>query len=71
MRNTIIFVCLIIFSLLYIPVYAGDIEPSAGPDDDSSAMYTIEDIYKLVLYRQKATNRTGAMEVFIKGNNPD
>jgi|SaaInl4_200m_RNA_FD_contig_41_2042425_length_1468_multi_29_in_0_out_0_1 hypothetical protein len=60
MRNTIIFVCLIIFSLLYIPVYAGDIEPSAGPDDDSSAMYTIEDIYKLVLYRQKATKRTGA-----------
>jgi hypothetical protein len=31
--------------LLHAIVGAGDLEPTAGPDDSGSAMYTIEDIY--------------------------
>ena len=47
---------------LFLPglVSAGDLEPSAGPDDPGSAMYTLDDIYNRLNDNTTATKRSGA-----------
>ena len=40
-------------------VCAGDLEPPAAPDDDASAMYTIEDLYDYLDTGVAGTRRTG------------
>ncbi len=47
---------------LFLPglISAGDLEPTAGPDDSGSAMYTLEDIYNRLNDNTTATKRTGA-----------
>ena len=46
---------------LYLPglIIAGDLEPSVGPDDPGSAMYTLEDIYNYLDTGVAGTKRTG------------
>ncbi len=46
---------------LFLPglVEAGDLEPPAGPDDDVSAMYTIEDLYNYIDTGVAGAKRTG------------
>lgn len=40
-------------------VIAGDLDPSVGPDDPGSAMYTLEDIYNYLDTGVAGTRRTG------------
>ncbi len=45
--------------LLPAIVEAGDLDPSVGPDDPASAMYTLEDIYNYLDTGVAGTKRTG------------
>jgi hypothetical protein len=46
---------------LFLPglIGAGDLEPTAGPDDPGSAMYTLDDIYNRLNDNTTATKRSG------------
>jgi hypothetical protein len=46
---------------LFLPglIIAGDLDPSVGPDDPVSAMYTLEDIYNYLDTGVAGTKRTG------------
>lgn len=46
---------------LFLPglIIAGDLDPSVGPDDPGSAMYTLEDIYNYLDTGVAGTKRTG------------
>jgi hypothetical protein len=54
---------------LFLPgvVCAGDLEPPAGPDDDASAMYTIEDLYDYLDTGVAGTRRTGGFAEPVSG----
>jgi len=53
-----IFLCAL-FYLMTEAALAGSLEPPAAPDDDASAMYTIEDIYNRLDAGTEGAKRTG------------
>lgn len=50
---------LVLVSVFAPGVFAGDLEPPAGPDDAGSAMYTLEDAYNRLDTGTAGTKRTG------------
>ncbi len=54
---------------LFLPgvVCAGNLEPPAGPDDDASAMYTIEDLYDYLDTGVAGVKRTGGFVEPVSG----
>ena len=48
-------------------VCAGDLEPPAAPDDDASAMYTIEDLYNYIDTGVAGAKRTGGFAEPVSG----
>jgi hypothetical protein len=59
-RAGIVLLVLLLLLTFTPAVYAGDLEPSAGPDDAGSAMYTLTDIYNRLFDNTAGTKRTGA-----------
>ena len=62
-RSILVLAVMVVFIAagLFLPSLsgAGNLEPSAGPDDDTSAMYTIEDLYDYLDTGVAGTRRTG------------
>ncbi len=62
-KSILVFAMITVFVALtvFLPglVCAGNLEPPAGPDDDASAMYTIEDLYDYIDTGVAGVKRTG------------
>ena len=62
-KSILVFAMITVFVALtvFLPglVCAGDLEPPAAPDDDASAMYTIEDLYDYLDTGVAGVKRTG------------
>jgi len=58
-KLTMITVFFVVGLLFPGTIFAGDLEPVAGPDNPGSAMYTLEDIYNRLNDNTTATKRTG------------
>jgi hypothetical protein len=56
----IMFMVLVLILAFAPGVFAGDLEPAAGPDDAGSAMYTIEDLYNRLDTGSAGAKRSGA-----------
>lgn len=55
-----LFVVLVLVAAFAAWVFAGNLDPTAGPDDPGSAMYTLDDIYNYLDTGVAGTKRTGA-----------
>lgn len=55
-----LFVVLVLVAAFAAWVYAGSLDPAAGPDDAGSAMYTLDDIYNYLVTGVAGTKRAGA-----------
>ncbi len=72
-RQKLILVVTVVVALIAMGLFlpgvgcAGDLEPPAGPDDDASAMYTIEDLYDYLDTGVAGTKRSGGFTEPVSG----
>jgi hypothetical protein len=59
MRRGTLMIMIIVLILLPLAAFAGNIDSSAEPDDPSSAMYTLEDLYNRLDTGAEGTKRAG------------